>query len=355
MAIVSKNSKNQPITIFSDDITDISDMGDVFQSNNIYNRKDIRWYDRFNRFGCLDPFNAVTNTREYLFFTKPDLHILEPNTYNLNPELSNQPYFIELFNRYPETINQLQFSAGLQRYPFMNILSNSVKNTLDMPEITTDDTDTSATIYGTSITYRGDGWSSDEAHEFSLEFEDTRYLEVYQLFKAYDEYERLKRMGIVTPPDIYQIPKVNGVSYNPYLKNKELHDQFGVYKIIVDEDYQTILYYAYLCGVYPKTVPRESFSDIRVDNGLRHTVSFRAQFVDDMKPYILINLNRLVQQNIFGENSAPNYVEVYNSNTKMIDGRWATAPYIVKVSQNAYEQWLGPSRMKYNYLLKWRI
>lgn len=343
--------------VFTNDIMDSSDMGFVINANNVYNRADIRWYDRFNRFGCIDPFNAVTNTREYLFFTKPDLHIYEPGTTMLNPELSNYSFFVELANRYPDVIKQLQKSASTENsydyYPFMNVLSNSVKNTLDMPEISSDDIDTSATIYGTSITYRGDGWSSDEAYEFSLEFEDTRYLELYHLFKAYDEYERLKRVGVVSPPNINNAEVIDGVSYNHYLEYKELHDQFGIYKIVVDEDYETILYYAYLCGVYPKTVPRESFSDIRTDNGLRYSISFKAQFIDDMKPYILLNFNNLVSSTM--SLSGHEELGIYNSEKKMVDGRWAIAPYITKKRQAESNQWLGPNSMQYEYKLRWRL
>lgn len=343
--------------IFSNDIMDQNDMGPIFNSNNIFNRKDIRWYDRFNRFGVIDPYNAVTNTKEYLFFTKPDLHIFKPGTTNLNPELENSSFFNELVERYPDVAKQLQKSVRVEKssdyYPFMNILSNSVKNTLDMPEVSSDDIETATNIYGTTITYRGDGWSSDEAYEFSLEFEDTRYLEVYQLFKAYDEYEKLKRVGIVSPPNIDGVTETDGVAYTRYHRYKELHDQFGVYKIVTDEDYETILYYAYFCGVYPKTVPRDSFSDVRTDNGLRHTVTFRAQFVDDMKPYILTFLNTLVSESMLLSED-PEFIDVYDTENKRIDGRWALCPWITRRYKSSASQWLGPNSMKYDYKLRWR-
>ena len=344
--------------VFSSDITSQSDMGPVFNSNNIFNRRDLRWYDRFNRFGVIDPFNGVSNTKEYLFFTKPDLHIYEPGTTNLNPELSDSSFFVELSERYPDVIKQLQKSIRVEKssdyYPFMNILSNSVKNTLDMPEVSAEDIETSTNIYGTTITYRGDGWSSDEGYEFQLEFEDTRYLELYHLFKAYDEYERLKRVGMISPPNRDGATSTDGVAYTRYHRYKELHDQFGVYKIVTDEDYETILYYAYFCGVYPKTVPRDSFSDIRTDSGLKYTVTFKTQFVDDMKPYILANLNNLITTTML-MSSNPQYVDVYNTDENRIDARWAVAPWIVRRYKNNTNQWLGPNSMKYDYKLKWRL
>lgn len=49
------------------DLSNTKDFGLVMQSNNIYNRTDIKWYDKYNRFGVIDPYNAVTTTKEYLF------------------------------------------------------------------------------------------------------------------------------------------------------------------------------------------------------------------------------------------------------------------------------------------------
>ena len=72
----------------------LEDMNSVLWANNLCNRSDIRWYEKFNRFGALDPYNAVGKTKEYIFFTKPDLHLVSPGTNILNPELKNQPYFL---------------------------------------------------------------------------------------------------------------------------------------------------------------------------------------------------------------------------------------------------------------------
>lgn len=354
-----ERTTGQKSGLFSSDIIDTSDMGQVFQSANIYNRKDIEWYTKFNRYGCLDPFNAVTNTKEYLFFTKPDLHICTPNTMELNPQLNQYEYFSELLARYPDVIRQLQKSIYLENtsnyLPFMNILSNSVKNNLDMPEITADDMDTSATIYGTSINYRGSGWTSDENFDFSLEFEDTRYLEIYQLFKAYEEYEKLKSVGVVSPPNTNSAPvDENGLSFNSYLENKELHDQIGIYKIVTDEDYETILYYAYIIA-YPKNVPRESFSEIQLGNGLRYSISFHGQFVDDMRPRILLQFNELISSSIAALGDSPVYIDPYDTKRGAVNGAWAVAPWIVRVPKSSYKQWLGPSSMQYDYRLKWRL
>ena len=62
----------------------------MLNSAGIYTRSDIQWYTRFARVPVLDPFNNLGPTREYVFFTKPDLHIFESKSDSvLNKELQN--------------------------------------------------------------------------------------------------------------------------------------------------------------------------------------------------------------------------------------------------------------------------
>ena len=74
------------------------DMNDLLKSNLIYNRQDLCWYEKFNRFGAMDPYNNLSQSKEYLFFTKPDCHIFTPDTTNLQPVLANNPFFIDAAN-----------------------------------------------------------------------------------------------------------------------------------------------------------------------------------------------------------------------------------------------------------------
>lgn len=346
--------------IFSDNIHSMSDMGMILQANNIYNRRDMALYDKFSRFGILDPYNSLAGTKEYLFFTKPDLHICKPGTHELNKQLSNSNFFTELAKRYPQVIGQLQKSTETEKSgsynPFMTLLSNTVKSKLDMPGMDAKVIDTGATIFGTSIDYRGDAFNSGEKYEFSLEFEDTKYLELYHFFKAMEEYAQLKKIGIVTPPNINNAPESKGYAYSRYLEKKELHDQFSIFKFIVDDDYQDIIYYAMFVGVFTKSTPREAFSDINPDGGLRYNVQFEAQFVDDMKPYILDVFNGLINDTMV-LNKEEEWLDIYNGKIGEVDGRWAKTPYVVRQEKKYTnpDAWLAPQTMEYKYQLRWRL
>lgn len=344
------------------DITDLDKMAKLIRANSHYNRTeiDLDWYTKFNRFSYIDPYNSLTNTKEYLFFVRPDLHIYEPGTTKLYKPIAEKPFFVELHNRFPEVIHQLQRSAGnsksgmYHKGPFMNILSNSVRSTLNIPGISLEDVDNAANIYGTSIEYSGNGYTSDEKVDFSLEFEDTKYLEIYHLLKAYNEYEILKNMGRIYPPNINNATTDSDGNYCcSYMTNKELHDQFGIYKFIVDEDYSTIIYYAYLCGVRFKNVPRDTFSELRADGGLKLSVDMRAAFIFDMDPRILMNFNSLIDSTGVSKTK----VKLYDQSNWHMNDTWAGSPYITKyslASHNTKNLWNAPSNMGYQYKLEWR-
>jgi len=347
-------------TSYGSDIK-ISDFNSVLNSNCVYNRSEIEWYNKFNRFGCLDPYNRLNITKEYLFFVKPDLHIWEPRTTTLNPDLAKYPFFVDLHNRYPYVIQSLQRSAGgdadMKHNPFMSVLSNSIKNTLDLDDLNAEDMESATNMYGSKIMYRKHTWSGDENFDFTLEVEDTKYLEIYNLVRAYDEYERISQFGGVDPPNIDSAPvSKSGFNYNSYIQNRELHDTFGVYKFIVDEEYETIIYCAYICGVYFKNVPRSAFSDITQGDPLKYTLQFHAFSVEDDNPMILEDFNSLVLESYGGDLPGKSF-PIFSTDLGRIDGSWATCPYISKVykSSTPAEAWNGINGMNYQYKLKWRI
>lgn len=354
-----------------------SDIKEIMQVNNLQmTRKDVRYYDRFSKFGILDPYNKLTYGKEYLFFTKPDLHIYKPNTTELQPVLANDVFFNELANRFPNVIGQLQRSAGSTsatedqvKSPFMNLLSNSVTNNLELQGLSAGTMDGPANMWGGTNTYRKDAWLGDENIEFSLEFEDTKTLDIYYLLKAYENYHRYMMAGYIYPPNISAAKEdSNGQYFDAYTANKELHTTFGIYKFIVDDDYSTILYYAYICGAYFLNVPRDAFNSIDgiVSDGLRFSVDFKAFCADDNNPVILSNFNKLVLDaypNLAGHLESP-VVEYVDKNGKVypskpdkistysrINAEWPLVPVVYQVDRTDTNGL--PEGMKHKYELVW--
>lgn len=351
----------------------------IMLTNNLLSQgQDVRYYDRLARFGVLDPYNKLTFGKEYLFFTKPDLHIYTPNTSTLQPVFANDPFFVDLDKRLPEVILQLQRSAGAGRgsaetrkSPFMNLLCNSVTNNLELSGLTAGTMDGPANMWGGTNSYRKDAWMGDEQIEFTLEFEDTKTLDIYYLLKAYENYHRYMMMGYIFPPNIGSAPADdNGQYFDAYTANKELHTTFGIYKFIVDDDYTTILYWAYVCGSYFMNVPRDAFNSIDgvVSDGLKYSVDFKAFCADDMNPVILSNFNKYVLD-AYGDKSSYTEVglnkHVTTDGTEFIDfpsddsldyyttfnGEWGKFPLIKQVDRTNTNGL--PSTMDYKYELHW--
>lgn len=298
----------------------------MFNSVGIYSKEDIEKakYNYFSRFGrIINPYGRLNNTTEYLFFVKPDLHIVEPGNGNLilNPQLSGNNYLRDFVAKYPDVVRQLQYSApDSNKTMFANLLSFGVNSSLDIPSIEATTMDTPSNMYGLSYEYLDSGTTSDYNPTFSLEFVDTKELELYHFFKAYAEYHKERKSGLVTPP------------YRNYTFKKRLHNVMGIYKFLVDEDMETIIYWAYVWGAYPTSVPREAFSDPVFQDGLTFSVNFKGAVIDDMNPGILAEFNQKMAPVIAGRNRLPILSSKYydGNESVFIDGRLPVGAKVVE-------------------------
>lgn len=297
--------------------TESSDMKALMRANGIYDRYEMNWHKKFSRYGIIDPYNTLTKTKEYLFITKPDLCILNSSG-NISNVLSSNAFFVDAVKRYKQVAAQLQSSYSTGDGPFMTILSNSVTSHLDLPGISSEMIETAGNVIGTKISYRGTSIKSDENHDFSLEFEDTKYLDIYMLFKMYDEYEKLKWRGAI------DYTKAESDRWKNYILNKVLHDQVTIYKFVVADDGYRIVYWARVTGCVPTSIPREAFSDMDDSVQQKITVGWKGHFVRDMDPIIISQFNKLVEPYISGKDDLP----LFNMNTHTINGDWASMPYI---------------------------
>lgn len=292
--------------VSGDDLSSLQET--LLKERGMPSRSSLNLYKSFYRFGVYRPYDAPDTGREYLFFVKPDLCIVNrpltiyantdfkqskgDYTNYLQKDLQNNPFFIELARRWPNVITQLQYQADSTKNPFSTLLSNMVASNLDLPSLSGNTITTPTNIFGTNYDYRGTSEPSDDNFDFSLEFNDTRWLDVYMYFRAYEEYERLKAQGYIR---LYGDKNGTiGNKYARYIGDKILHDQFGIYKFIVESDMETIIHYAYYTGVMWKSLPRDNFNNPDFSEGLKFAVDGKAAFVDDMDPIILRDFNKLV-------------------------------------------------------------
>ena len=298
-------------------------------------------FNKFSRYGYIDPTHElVTGAREYLFFSKPDLNLVY-NDNTINPQLSNVPFFNDAFNKY-----KLSYYALQQTYSsssvivngtsidlnnkYINILSNMVTSSLDLSDISASDVTGNQNLYQVNTSYREGSLASDLQYDFSLEFKDTKYLDVYMLFKIYDEYNRYKYMREIVP-----------VRFD-YIFNKIYPEALSIWKVIVD-DTGRIMYWAKATGCTPMSLPRGSISNI--EGNIKFTVNWKAQFIRDMDPINLTEINYLTARSIGlvggpklmtrlldNVEWLPNIIPGYGNNGEMIEMNnttWAGYPMIV--------------------------
>ena len=338
---ISKTSKSLGTSITDSDLYKLA-----LHGSNFFEKSEIDIYNNIYRFGLYNPYGAVTNLREYLFFTKPDLNIfardsitgaftISQNGTMISNEMSeglkNLPFWKELKNERLNTIRMLQNSYS----PGWNmLLQNSVISNLEIPSLQGTVVESPVNNYGVGFQYRGTSESSDDSLDFTLEFKDTKWLDVYYFFKAYEEYETLKHHGTVSP-------------WEGYIVNRILHDQFSIYKFMVGEDMETIVYWCKLYGVMPMNLPRDVFSTADFSNGLSYPIEFKAAFFEDMRKDILIDFNNLANSFVSNISSNLYQYETYNSDVGMGDYRPAKYAYI--------DRFKNPdSPSGYVYKLKWK-
>lgn len=300
----SKQYSPDKIKVSKEDYADMIKGSTLTKSENMLKNR----FSRFSRYGYIDLSGEfLTGTREYLFFSKPDLHLFDLSG-NLYEPLRTNPFLVEAFNHYRFSFYSLQqtFSSNTSGKPndssigdvtsnsstifdtkskFIPLLSNMATSTLDLGDITAGDVEGNRNLYQINTTYREGSLTSDLAYDFSIEFKDTKYLDVYMLFKIYDEYCRHKYMEEIEP-------------VNPdYIMSKIYPEPFSIWKVIVD-DTDRIIYWAKAIGVTPMSVPRGAMSNF--ENQIKITINFKAQFVKDMDPVNLMELNHLTKSSIVG-------------------------------------------------------
>lgn len=328
---------------------EFKDLNKTAHSHGIFTRDELNdaIVTKFNRYGYVDPYHTETTVREYLFFTKPDLYIFSPGKTvsgaALNPSLVNIPLFYNMARRQKKVLAQLQYSVkdddGTYS-PFLAILSNRVTSKMDLPGISADSQESTGNMYGTAIAYRGSSYKSDIGFDFTLSFTDTDSLDIYNMVKAYDEYIRLNKAGL--------IEYINNDYYMEYIRARILFDQFSVYKFLVGSDGERILYYAKATGCFFTDVPRSDFGDPG-NEGFKYSLSFHANMVEDNNPSILQEFNMITP---VPTNNNVTMMDVFSDEDSIMNNEWAKYPCIRQVARNSTTR-MNNSSVETDYRMKW--
>lgn len=371
----------------------------TMNANGVFRPSDMKFNDAFYRFPRNDPFNYVDGAREYLFFTKPDLPLVKSvNGQTAEGFLTEPAYNIAYFRDLAESpgyrkavFSNLSYS-GVKRSdgcPFIRILTNRKTSNMDVPDITAEELETAVNMYGSKILYPKSSQSNDEDLDFTIEFEDTRFCEVFHLFKVWDYYRNLRWYGVISPASFLKefgsnkkqrqwVDKsltenlkegVNSIAdaikrdfmdpdqsydgverdYVGYIFHKVLHDHIRVFKFLVDNDGETILYAASAIGCFPKTIQRSAFSEIPDKGPLKISVGFKLSgwFEDDITS-VCKDFNTIVKSWVPIETCKDSVIPIYDHDIDMVSQELVDVPFILSVQGGS-----GRASEFNRYMLLW--
>lgn len=371
--------------VLTDMKSEDSDLRKTMNANGIFRPEDMRFNTAFYRFPRIDPYNYVDGAREYLFFTKPDLPLVNqaeaigPDVFLTEPA-KNINYFRDLADSpgYRESVfKNLSYSASKaagDACPFIRILSNRKTSNMDVPDIQVEEIETAVNQYGAKILYPTSSQGNDEDLDFNIEFEDTRFLEIFHMFKVWDYYRILKWYGAVSMGSFIERNADAGVTgtiaesagigtayqgsinnYADYVFCKVLHDHIRIFKFLVDNDGETILYAASAIGCYPKTIQRSAFSEIAERGPLKISIGFKISgWFEDNFTNTINDFNTIVNGWYPKANWASTELSIYDYDLDIVSQELVDVPWIGRYAA-APVGTPNAGRMTdfYTYKLKW--
>lgn len=241
-------------------------------------------YNSFNRNKTAFPDKELTKTFAYVFFTRPDLNILERQSGSTNFKLASQmdldKKYSYLWNNNPWCLKSL-VSAGNPYHKFMVLLSNEAQS-FEVGDVVLKTTEHGETYNGNKIIYGKSDQESNAAGEMSIRYIDSVNLDIFKLHVAWVDYINKVSRGIIEPK-------------REYMTGKILDYAASCYYILCGPDGSTILYWQKLTGVFPINTGENTFS---WDSGTllakpQIDIKYMYSFKSSMDPRTLIEFDSL--------------------------------------------------------------
>jgi len=228
---------------------DIYDGYQVSGSKGYYSSLQKKLHNSFNRNKTAFPDKDLTKTFAYVFFTRPDLNILQQGASAhelvLNDQVKMDGKYGYIFNNNPWSMKSL-VKAGNASHKFMPFLSNEALS-LEVSDTVIKTIEHGETYNGHRIVYGATDQESVSAGEVSIRYIDTVNLDVFKLHLIWVDYINKVSRGIFSPSP-------------EYLKGHILDYAASCYYFLCGADGSTILYWQKLTGVFPVNTGENVFS-----------------------------------------------------------------------------------------------
>lgn len=271
-------------------------------------------YYMYNRFKTPDPNLAHNRSFTYVFFTRPDLNLLNYNG-GANNQVRNHSEAAMLWRRNPDLFKLLTDYKRCQDSNNFNMLLSSNVTSFDIQDeqLTTAEAGRSWADY--VMTY-GEGYTGRTAGEFTCNFTETSDYSIINLLKLWITYIDNVHRGAWKPS--YNLYGGEGVAYDSnasHVYTKSLDYASSAYVFKCGPDGSDVLYWTKYFGVLPINTGASALSwelGTPVGDAPKLNIRFKYSCKKDLSPISLIEFNSAAnitdaKDAVFEDSYYPNY------------------------------------------------
>ena len=294
-----------------------SDLKEIHQAEdrNVRSLKSNFKYNTeyYNRFKKALPDDILTRGFMHIFFSRPDLNLLNDAGTELRSQIAKDGFFKLKWAQKPNLVKQLIKNSGADNN-FMMLLSNKAESFSSIDE-SIKYADYGRTFHNQSVMLGKGIFDSLIAGTLEIKYTDTRDLDILALHKMWIQY----------------ISNVYHGSWDPkttYIWKKIIDYAVSVEVVVTAEDFETVLYWSKYYGIFPINVPYSALSwdsgniIIKPDFSITYGYSWR----EEWNPASLTELNMNCFKN--EEVKSARYIPTYNSNYGRSGTTWVGAPFV---------------------------
>lgn len=300
-----------------------ADRNDIYNNNldiNYITDLQKKLHNSFNRNKTAFPDRELTKTFAYVFFTRPDLNILErgsqAGTFVPHKQCGLDSKYAYLFNNNPWTFKSL-VRNGNPHHKFLVLLSNEAKS-FEVEDLVLKTVEHGETYNGNKIIYGRTDHESNAAGEMSIRYVDNVNLDIFKMHLIWTDYINKVSRGIFSPN-------------RDYIVNRILDYAASCYYFLCGPDGNTILYWQKLTGVFPVNTGENAFS---WDSGtLLAKPEINIKYMYSMKtPMDVAHLNEF--NTLTTKNSKGTFKTIYSRNNCQTGSTLTHSPYIWRDTKN---------------------
>lgn len=253
--------------------------GKIIDSTNSSARLVKSMGTQFNRYKLPIQDLAIGKSFSYVFFTRPDLNILDSDSGNILSQASYDPLYRHAYQSSPIVLQSLVGSKIMSNTDFLPLLSNSIKS-FGIDDDYIDSSEFAGTRTGFKIPYGKNDIASRSGGQFSISYDDNRHLSVYNLHKIWIDY-------------ISKVYRGEFIPRKEYILEKRLDYAVSCYYFLTSEDGSTLIYWAKYTGVFPLNTGGNMASWVanNASQSVDLSINYKYAFRQSYDPYSLIEFN----------------------------------------------------------------